>query len=490
MTGITNQDITVTATTNKGVLNTSSYTFTGNGSFDFIATDALGNTTTQTVTITNIDKDGPIISIAPYTTGMTNQDVAVTASTNEGMLNATWHTFTGNSSFDFIATDALGNTPTQTVTITNIDKENPVITVAPYMTGMTNQDIAVTATTSKGELNTPSYTFTGNGSFDFIATDAAGNTTTQTITIANIDKISPVIAINGEQIINLTIGNTYNELGAWATDNYDTTGQLALALHTTSSVNTAIAWSYTVVYTVSDTAGNVATPVTRTVNVKSSTVSNWWGGWWGWWGGGIADSMTKDYCPDGDFSDSYYDKTCGVAKVVTKISSGSIENNLVGDDGYIPEFDGAYEFAFENGITTMPTAQAANMTWVLTRIDMAKMLVNYAINILGKTPNTSISCKFADTYGQIPEMKDYAIKACQLWLMGKGKKNFMPNNMVTRDQLGSALSRMLYATPERGAPYYLTHLTLLKQKGIIKDTNPNIIEVRWYAMLMLMRTVQ
>ena len=62
--------------------------------------------------------------------------------------------------------------------------------------------------------------------------------------------------------------------------------------------------------------------------------------------------------------------------------------------------------------------------------------------------------------------------------MGKGKKNFMPNNMVTRDQLGSALSRMLYATPERGAPYYLTHLTLLKQKGIIKDTNPNIIEVR------------
>lgn len=31
--------------------------------------------------------------------------------------------------------------------------------------------------------------------------------------------------------------------------------------------------------------------------------TNWWGGWW----------STTDYCPDGDFSDSYYDRECGSA---------------------------------------------------------------------------------------------------------------------------------------------------------------------------------
>lgn len=35
----------------------------------------------------------------------------------------------------------------------------------------------------------------------------------------------------------------------------------------------------------------------------------WWGGWWGgWWG---SPRLTKDDCPNGDFSKSYYDKECG-----------------------------------------------------------------------------------------------------------------------------------------------------------------------------------
>lgn len=40
--------------------------------------------------------------------------------------------------------------------------------------------------------------------------------------------------------------------------------------------------------------------------VEDETTSVWWG--WGWW-------TTKDYCPDGDFSTSYYDGTCGVEEV-------------------------------------------------------------------------------------------------------------------------------------------------------------------------------
>ncbi len=46
--------ITVTAHTNEGTLDFSSHVFTTNGSFTFTATDAAGNQSTKTVTITNI----------------------------------------------------------------------------------------------------------------------------------------------------------------------------------------------------------------------------------------------------------------------------------------------------------------------------------------------------------------------------------------------------------------------------------------------------
>ena len=71
------------------------------------------------------------------------------------------------------------------------DKTSPIITLGTYTTTPTNQDITVTATTDKGTLNIGSTTFTSNGSFDFIATDSAGNSTTKTVTINNIDKEKP-----------------------------------------------------------------------------------------------------------------------------------------------------------------------------------------------------------------------------------------------------------------------------------------------------------
>jgi hypothetical protein len=46
--------VTVSVTTDEGMLNTTSHTFNENGSFTFIATDMAGNVTEKTVTITHI----------------------------------------------------------------------------------------------------------------------------------------------------------------------------------------------------------------------------------------------------------------------------------------------------------------------------------------------------------------------------------------------------------------------------------------------------
>ena len=154
-----------------------------------------GNNQSLTLIVSpfTLDTTAPVITVDPYTTTPVNADITVTASVVGGTLNFTSHTFTENGSFDFVATDTAGNVTTETVTVTNIDKTAPVVTVDLFNTNPTNQDITVTVSTNEGTLNFTSHTFTENGSFDFVATDTAGNVTTETVTVTNINKISPVI---------------------------------------------------------------------------------------------------------------------------------------------------------------------------------------------------------------------------------------------------------------------------------------------------------
>lgn len=186
-TSPTNEDITVTATVDSGWLVEDTYTFTENGDYEFEARDTAGNITKVTVTITNIDKTAPVITVEPYDTTPTNEDVVVKASVTEGdSLNTTEHTFTENGSFTFEASDEAGNTASETVTISHIDKEAPVITILPYDTRKNRRSVWVFALTDEGTLNKNVHVFTENGSFTFIATDEAGNVTEETVTITNI----------------------------------------------------------------------------------------------------------------------------------------------------------------------------------------------------------------------------------------------------------------------------------------------------------------
>jgi tetratricopeptide (TPR) repeat protein len=184
----TTSSIIVTATTNEGTLNSTSHTFTENRTFDFVATDDAGNVTTQSVTITNIDKTAPIV------TGVQNNgyyNINKTITFNEGAATLDGNTFISGSTVSeeknhtLIVTDLAGNS---TKVIFSIDKTAPVITIIPYTTTPNASSVTVTATTNEGTLNTTTHTFTENGSFNFVATDAAGNVTTKTVTISNIAK--------------------------------------------------------------------------------------------------------------------------------------------------------------------------------------------------------------------------------------------------------------------------------------------------------------
>jgi hypothetical protein len=103
--------------------------------------------------------------------------------------------------------------------------------------------------------------------------DNSGNTASEIIrtVIVAPDTTLPIITLNGASTINLTIGASYVELGASATDNFDgnLTGSIIIGGDT---VNINLEGTYILTYNVSDSSGNAASEITRTVIVNAPVV--------------------------------------------------------------------------------------------------------------------------------------------------------------------------------------------------------------------------
>ena len=252
------------------------------------------------------------------------------------------------------------------------------------------------------------------------------------------------------------------------------------------------------------------------VTTKSASTWGWWGGWWwwgwwwGWWGGGWTTTKTDTAKADtgavaGTWTTATTTKTDTNSEEKTDSNKDTNQNNGNNNSDkswyeewnqsetltnwYSRELNNAYRFAFRNKITTMDDISKADMNWPLNRIAMAKMLSNYAINILGKKPDTTKKCSFPDVNEKLnADYNDWVTLACQLGIMGVGIEKFRPYDPVNRWEFGTSLSRMLFGLADGTDNYYSTHLKELKKRWIISNDNPNLEELRWYVMLMLMRS--
>lgn len=236
--------------------------------------------------------------------------------------------------------------------------------------------------------------------------------------------------------------------------------------------------------------------VVNTEGQNSWNNNQWWNTSPSWWG---SPTLQKDVCPEKrDCSTSYYDALCGpctsptiIDKIVNLFhkDAPAVPASIVWST-YSDELNSAYVWSYNLWITTIPTIQKANIEWTLLRSHLAKMLSQYAINVLGLKENTWANCIFNDMTTQSKEMQYYAIQACRLGLMWIGITNFSPEKEVDRATFGTTLSRALYGTGNdvKGSRYYGKHLQALKDAGIMtKITSPFAKEIRGYVMLMLQR---
>ena len=201
------------------------YTATANGTYEVIATDNVGNAISQIIVVDKIDKTNPNLTVSGNSTVWTKDDINLTIEAIDslsGIANVTvngaevdlengsgTYTATANGTYEVIVTDNAGNATSQIVVVDKIDKEaKPELYVVANIEEWTKSNVVLNITASSKfglssvKVNENSvqitntngiYEVTQNGTYTVVATDNAGNTTTKTIVVDKIDKVSPVI---------------------------------------------------------------------------------------------------------------------------------------------------------------------------------------------------------------------------------------------------------------------------------------------------------
>ncbi len=143
--------------------------------------------------------------------------------------------------------------------------------------GQTYTELGATATDeTEGNISanivitgTVNTSIAGTYTRRYNVSDSRGNAAAEKTrqVIVSLDTERPVITLLGESTITLTVGDTYTETGATATDNRD--GNISTNIVISGTVSTSTAGAYTVRYNVADAAGNAAEEAVRTIVVNN-----------------------------------------------------------------------------------------------------------------------------------------------------------------------------------------------------------------------------
>lgn len=225
----TNQDVTVTIATSEEVQEVPGWdmsedckTLTRDYPFNTTETvtvyDLVGNPSTISIEINNIDITPPIADVTYSTTSDTNQPVVATITANEELQELEgWtisedkksltKTYTSNNDGEYlIIKDLVGNETYVMVDVNNIDITKPTATVSYSTTNLTNQNVTVTIDsyeelqslsgwTLSSDKMTLTKSYSSNTTETVTIKDLVGNETTVNISITNIDKEKPTLGI-------------------------------------------------------------------------------------------------------------------------------------------------------------------------------------------------------------------------------------------------------------------------------------------------------
>ncbi len=480
-----------------------------------IEDNAWNKETCTSSSVTNIDKENPVVSLVWNSPITVLKNEAYTESWATWTDNVDWNwTITIASSWsvdtstiwdyslEYSYTDTAGNTSTVTRIVKVVAWNSPVVnlvwnsTVEVLKNGVYTESWATWTDVEDWSWNISSpsswsvdtstvwdYTLT------YSYTDAQGNTSSVTRIVKVVVWNVPVIHLIWDATIEIIQNSTYAELWAYATDVEDDDTILTSNIVVTWSVDTSTLWEYTIRYNVTDSAGNQAVEVIRTVKVIPQTVHSNPTGPQVWPGGGYnpwnpikitknpdirflptqSKAIPAGKNPDGQeifaIQNRVTDYVCPkIVKVYDtdelKLQDANQSNPFYDDIRALLMFRWLEKDEESLGITFKEyKSYAVNINTQkfrpyqdITRAEFVKMLVR------------SLSCRYVylgkDTpYSDIDQSKWYAeyIKFAteQWWINGYSDGTFKPNNPITRNEAAKIFSRAirLQENPNLKNPY-------------------------------------
>ena len=218
--------------------------------------------------------------------------------------------------------------------------------------------------------------------------------------------------------------------------------------------------------------------------------------------GGAGTSLPKDNCPNGDFSSSYYDGSCGNEwkPVITK----EVEQNLFNPTIKTTCFNPLDQKTIDQGnAMTELLRQAHQMLYSyqltrwqgtkdfapersLTRQEAARFMTEFATNVLCRKPSRSYAHQFIDLGDADPTLLPYIYKSYDYLIFnGDGNPNgdkaqttFRPYDLITVDELSAILTRLvknhtMEEPAEDRARNYRNYIGSIASKSALKN------DIRW-----------
>ena len=170
---------------------------------------------------------------------------------------------------------------------------------------------------------------------------------------------------------------------------------------------------------------------------------------------------------------------------------------------WTPELKLSYEWAIQKGFFENNEINHQSFLKPMTRIELAQMIIALT-EVTWQEPNIEKKCEFADLKWAPEATRVAAQLVCQFDIMGINQdvsplKDFDPDEIVTRDQLTTVISRIIRRSRynQGGKTFYERHIEKLVEEGLlagtapngkkITDTTPNLVEAKGIFYLLLQR---
>ena len=170
---------------------------------------------------------------------------------------------------------------------------------------------------------------------------------------------------------------------------------------------------------------------------------------------------------------------------------------------WTPELKLSYEWAIQKGFFENNEINHQSFLKPMTRIELAQMIIALT-EVTWQEPNIEKKCEFADLKWAPEATRVAAQLVCQFDIMGINQdvsplKNFDPDEIVTRDQLTTVVSRIIRRSRynQGGKTFYERHIEKLVEEWLlagtapngkkITDTTPNLVEAKGIFYLLLQR---